>query len=204
MGPYYWLMERLLHVPPWVTQRIWLGSLLFGAGMGMRYLLRTLGVEGPGVPVAMLAYAFAPYALEYSPRLSVLLGPWAALPWFVAFAARAVRRPGWRYPALFALTLQLVGGVNASALIFALVGPALFVLYAVVVTRESDWRRLWAAVWRTGLLTLVTSLWWMSGLWVEGGYGLNVPSRSSGASATGCSTAAIPSASGTMRCSTTR
>ena len=56
----------------------------------MRYLLRTLDVDGPGVPVAMLAYAFTPYVLEYSARLSVLLGPWAALPWFVAFAvARA-------------------------------------------------------------------------------------------------------------------
>ncbi|MDQ1466485.1 MAG: arabinofuranan 3-O-arabinosyltransferase, partial [Actinomycetota bacterium] len=174
MGPYYWLMERMLHVPAWFAQRIWLGTLLFAAGMGMRYLLRTLGVDGPGVPVAMLAYAFTPYALEYSARLSVLLGPWAALPWLVAFAARALRERGWRYAALIALTVQLVGSVNATSLIYALVGPAFYALYAVLVTRECDWRRLGSAVWRTGLLTFVTSLWWLSGLWVESRYGLNV------------------------------
>jgi arabinofuranan 3-O-arabinosyltransferase len=174
MGPYYWLMENLLHVAPWIAQRLWLGTLLFAAGMGMRYLLATLGVDGPGVPVAMLAYTFTPYALEYSARLSVLLGPWAALPFFVAFTTRAVRTRGWRYPALFALTVQLIGGVNATSLVYALVGPALYALYAVVATHESDWRRLWSAAWRTGLLTLITSLWWLSGLWVEGRYGLNV------------------------------
>ena len=57
--------------------------------------------------------------IEYSTRLSVLLGPWAALPSFVAFAARALQTRGWRYPALFALTVQLVGGVYATALIDA-------------------------------------------------------------------------------------
>jgi arabinofuranan 3-O-arabinosyltransferase len=174
LGPYYWFTEQVLHLPPWFAQRLWLGTLLFAAGMGTRYLLRTLGVDGPGVPVAMLAYAFTPYVLEYSARLSVLLGPWAALPWFIAFTARALRTRGWRYPALFALTVQLVGSVNASSLAYALVGPAVFAVYAVLVTRESDWRRLGSAAWRTGVLTLVTSLWWLSGLLIESGYGLNV------------------------------
>ncbi len=174
IGPYYWLMEHLLHQQPWLAQRILLGTTVFAAGMGVRYLLRTLGVDGPGVPVAMLAYAFTPYVLEYSARLSVLLGPWAALPWFVAFAARALKKPGWRYPALIALTVQLVGSVNATSLGYALVGPALYALYAVLVTRESDWKRLRSAAWRTGILTLATSLWWLAGLLIESRYGLNV------------------------------
>ena len=42
MGPCYWLFERL-GVPDWVAQRLWLGSILFLAGLGVRYLLRTLG-----------------------------------------------------------------------------------------------------------------------------------------------------------------
>ena len=78
MGPFHWVLERVLHLPAWVTQRLWLGTLILLAGLGVRYLLRTLEVTGPGVPVAMLVYAFTPYVLEFSPRLSVILGPWAA------------------------------------------------------------------------------------------------------------------------------
>jgi arabinofuranan 3-O-arabinosyltransferase len=174
LGPYYWFMETVLHQPAWLAQRLWLGTLIFAAGMGMRYLLRTLGVAGPGVPVAMLAYAFTPYVLEYSARLSVLLGPWAALPWLVGFTARALRQRGWRYPALFALTVQLIGSVNATSLAYALVGTAIYAIYALFVTRETDWRRFLSAVWRTGVLTLATSLWWLSGLLIESRYGINV------------------------------
>ena len=47
MGPYYWVLDRL-GVPDWVAQRLWLGSLLFAAGAGVLYLLRTFGLRGPG------------------------------------------------------------------------------------------------------------------------------------------------------------
>ena len=65
----------------------------------MRYLLRALGVRGPGIAVGMLAYVFTPYVLQFSSRMSVLLGPWAALPWMaafviLAFAARRLEVPG--------------------------------------------------------------------------------------------------------------
>jgi Domain of unknown function (DUF3367). len=174
LGPFYWVTEQLLGVPAWVAQRIWLGTLLVGAGLGVRYLLRTLGVRGPGVPVAVLAFALSPYALEFSARLSVLLGPWAALPWLLAFMIRALRVGGWKYPALFALTVQLVGGVNATALLYALIGPAVWFPYAVWIRREATLREAWAVAWRTGLLTIVTSLWWASGLFIEGRYGLGI------------------------------
>ena len=174
MGPYYWLTHEALGIPAWLSQRIWLGTLLLAAGFGMRYLLRTLSITGPGLPVAMLAYAFSPYALEYSSRLSVLLGPWAALPWFMAIVIRGVRHGGWKYPAIFALVIQLVGSVNASSLIFALIGPALWFPYAVFVQREVRLRDGWTTAWRMAVLTVLTSLWWISGLWVEGKYGLNI------------------------------
>jgi hypothetical protein len=175
LGPFYWVTEVLLGLPAWVAQRLWLGSLLFAAGLGVRYLLRTLGVRGPGVPVAVLAFALSPYALEFSSRLSVLLGPWAALPWLLAFTILAVRAgPGWKYPALIALTIQLVGGVNATALLYALLGPAAWLAYVVVVRRDAPWRRVWAAVWRITVLATVTSLWWAVGLFVEGSFGMGI------------------------------
>ncbi len=39
MGPFYWVFETL-GSPDWFAQRIWLGSLLFAAAMGVRFLLR--------------------------------------------------------------------------------------------------------------------------------------------------------------------
>ena len=85
----------------------------------MLYLLRTFGLRGPGVVVAALAYMFTPYTLDYSARISVLLLPFAALPWLIGLTRKALRDGGWRYPAIFALVVQVIGGVNATALIFA-------------------------------------------------------------------------------------
>ena len=54
MGPFYWVFDRL-GVPDWVAQRLWLGSILFFAGLGMLYLFRTLGLRGSGAVVGALA-----------------------------------------------------------------------------------------------------------------------------------------------------
>ena len=175
LGPFYWLTHGVLGMPAWVAQRLWFATLLFAAGMGVRYLMRTLDVRGPGVPVAMLAYTLSPYATEFSARLSVLLGPWAALGFFLGFTIRALRDVrGWKYPALIALTVQIVGGVNATALLYALIAPTLWVPYAVWVRRELSWRDAWSAIWRTALLTGLTSLWWAVGLLIEGSYGMGI------------------------------
>jgi arabinofuranan 3-O-arabinosyltransferase len=173
MGPYYWVLERL-GSPAWISQRLWLGSLLFAAALGVLYLLRTFGLRGPGVVVAAFAYMCTPYVLDYSARISVLLMPWAALPWLIAVTRKALREKGWRYPAIFALIIQVVGGVNATALIYVGVGPVLWILYAWLAAREVDARRAIGVAVRTGALTLLTSLWWISGLRMQGAYGLDV------------------------------
>ncbi|MDQ1532516.1 MAG: arabinofuranan 3-O-arabinosyltransferase, partial [Actinomycetota bacterium] len=172
MGPYYWLLNTL-RVPDWIAQRLWLGTLVLFAGLGVLYLLRTLGVRGPGVAVAALAYMFSPYSLDYAARISVLLMPWAALGWMIALTIKALRDGKWRYPALFALVIQVVGGVNATALIFAGVGPVLWIVYACV-TRQVNLRRALSVTAKIGGLTLLTSLWWIAGLWAQGSYGLDV------------------------------
>jgi hypothetical protein len=173
MGPYYWLLDKI-GVPDWVAQRLWLGSILFLAAAGVLYLLRTFGIRGPGVVVAAVAYMFTPYTLDYSARISVLLLPFAALPWMIGLTRKALRDGGWRYPATFALVVQVIGGVNATALIFCGLGPVLWIAYAWLVDREVDWRRALGVTARIGLLTLVTSLWWISGLEMQGTYGLDI------------------------------
>ena len=120
MGPYYWLIDEL-GVPDWVAQRLWLGSLLFAAGRGRAVPAAHVRVRGPGVGRRRgRCYMLTPYTLDYAARISVLLLPWAGLPWMLALhhprVARARRRRAWKYPALFALVVQVVGGVNATAL----------------------------------------------------------------------------------------
>lgn len=173
MGPYYWFME-LLNVPDWIAQRIWLGSVMFLGGLGVRYFLRTLKWEGPGVTVACFAYALSPYLLHYFYKHSVILLPFTALPWLVAFTARSLRHPGWKYPAWFALVALASGGINATSLVLVMIGPILWVLHAVFVEREVTIRQAWGPIRRIAILGIATSVWWVMGLLVQGEFGIDV------------------------------
>ena len=105
----------VLGMPAWVAQRLWLGTLLFAAGMGMRYLLRTLGVRGPGVPVAMLAYLVAiqlvarRYVRWHFPALTLLRALLAATSGLLlAWAAESLSSSGPVQLALGAITGGIV------------------------------------------------------------------------------------------------
>ncbi|MGA2472189.1 MAG: alpha-(1-_3)-arabinofuranosyltransferase family protein, partial [Acidimicrobiales bacterium] len=173
MGPFF-AVFHLLGVPAWVAQRLWLGSILFAAGLGVLYLCRILGLRGPGPTAAALAYMLSPYFLQYAGRISVILLPWAGLPFMLGLTIVALRRGGWREPALFAVVVAVVSGINASSIIYVGLAPVLWLLYAVVVLRESTWRHALGTALRIGILTLGTCLWWMAGLEVEAAYGVNV------------------------------
>jgi arabinofuranan 3-O-arabinosyltransferase len=178
MGPFYWVAETV-GLPDWLAQRLWLGSILFLAALGVRFLLRTIAdvperFSHGAVLVAVLAYQLSPYVLDYSARISVILLPYVALPWLIALAQRSVRCGGWRAPACFALVALAAGGINATALVLMAVGPLLWFVYEWLVERVVPPREVLRAVWRCGLLTFATSLWWIAGLWAQGGYGLPV------------------------------
>jgi len=173
MGPFYWVLDKL-GSPVWISQRLWIGSLLLLAGLGFLYLARTLGQRGPGMAVGAVVYMLTPYTLQYSSKHTIIVLPWVALPWMIAVVARALRHGGWKYPAVFAIIVQLAGSVNATALVLAGIAPALWVPYAVFVSREVEWRRALATVGRIGLLTVLASLWWMAGLWAQGSFGLEI------------------------------
>ena len=72
------------------------------------------------------------------------------------------------------MVVALVSGINASSIIYVGVAPVLWLLYAVVVLRESTWRHALGTALRIALLTLGACLWWMAGLEVEAAYGVNV------------------------------
>ncbi len=172
-GPFYWLFAQV-DVPMWVAQRLWMGTVLFAAGAGVRYLVRALGVNGPGVIVAALAYELSPYFLQYIQQTSAILLPWAGLGWLVALAVLAVRRGGWRYPALFGLVVAFVGATNATSLIYAGIAPVAWLFYAVLVLRDAPARRAFGAAVKMGLFSLGVSLFWIAGLRIEGAYGINI------------------------------
>ncbi|MDA8076318.1 MAG: alpha-(1-_3)-arabinofuranosyltransferase family protein, partial [Actinomycetota bacterium] len=186
MGPYY-ALTAVAHVPTWIAQRVWLGALLFAAGAGVLALSRALRIRGPGRIVAALAFMWSPYVLQYSGRISVILMPWAALPWLVACTVLALRsqrrsaegtpdahRRSWRYPALFALVIALSSGINASSVLYIVIGPVLWLLWAVAVEKEATWRDAGVVLAQMGALSVLVSAWWIVGLVIEAGFGVDI------------------------------
>jgi len=88
---------------------------LFAAALGVRLLLRKLDIARSSMAfVGALLYMLSPYQLAYLGRTSVLLLPWAGLPWLIGLAVDAGRKATWRAPALFSLAIVTIGAVNAS------------------------------------------------------------------------------------------
>ncbi|HEX2578611.1 MAG TPA: alpha-(1-_3)-arabinofuranosyltransferase family protein, partial [Aquihabitans sp.] len=173
IGPYYWLADAI-GLPDWVAQRLWLGAIMVAAGIGVRFMLKAMGQVGPHVTAATFCYALTPYVLTLGSRLSVILLPYAGLPWLIGLTVLALRRRRWREPALFALVVATIGSVNATALILCGVGPLLWIAHEVWITRDVRFRDALATVGRIGVLTVGCSLWWLAGLWAQGGYGIEI------------------------------
>ena len=156
LGPWYWTMQHL-GVPDWVAQRLWIGTLVFAAATGVLALARLLGLTLTAATAAAVLYGLSPYLLDYVNRTSVLLAPWAALGWLMVCTVLAARRGGWRWPALFALVVATVGGINATALVLCGLAPVLWLAYAAWISREVPVRRVLATTAKIGGLTLAAS-----------------------------------------------
>jgi arabinofuranan 3-O-arabinosyltransferase len=172
MGPWFWVFEQL-GSPDWVAQRLWLTGIIAAAALGTAFLLRTLGWRGLPVVVASVAYGLSPYVVSIAARLSVILLPFAGLPWMIALIIRAARGGGWRHPALFALVVVSVGSVNATALVLVGVAPVLW-LFMAAVMREISVRRAVEVAAKCGVLILLSSAWWAAGLWVQATNGIDI------------------------------
>jgi arabinofuranan 3-O-arabinosyltransferase len=173
MGPYYWLCDAI-GMPMWIAERLWFGSLLFAAGLGTVWMLRRLGLRGAGPAVAGFTYMLSPYLLAYFGRTSVILLPWAALPWLIGLTALALRERTWRAPAIIGIVVTLMAGTNASSVVFVLLGPALLVPFMIWGTREVTAADAMKSIGRAAVTTAPAQLWWVAGLWVQGKYGLPI------------------------------
>jgi len=190
MGPWFWAFDAL-HVPDWIAQRLWFGSIVFAAGAGVLFLCRTISKRDVGAVAAALVYMLSPYVLAYTARQSVILLPWAGLPWLLALTERSLRRGGWRDPALFALVVFTIGGTNATSLIFVGIAPLLWIVFRVAIDRKVSWRDALGATVRIGVLVVATSTWWIAGLSIQKDFGIPVLNYTETVKAVAASSAAL-------------
>jgi arabinofuranan 3-O-arabinosyltransferase len=143
MGPFFEL-ARLLTIPGWVAQRLWLAALLLVAFTGVVRLAGRLAIGTPGTRLAAgLAYALSPVTLTVAGQTSgellpIALVPWIVVPltsmrpWLSAPRGTAARRGHTasraRAVARSAVAIALCSGLNAASAIAAVVPCAWYIL----------------------------------------------------------------------------
>jgi arabinofuranan 3-O-arabinosyltransferase len=169
MAPFY-AAAHLAHVPVWLTERLWL-SLIIAAGFaGLVKLAEALGIGSPTARfLAGLAFALWPtftivIGSTSASALPGMLAPWTVLPLVAAVRGRGgVVGPAARSGAV----VLLMGGVNATVTIDALVLPALFILTYARGRRLAALAACWC-----GAVVLATA-WWALPLLLQGKYAFN-------------------------------
>ena len=168
-GPWFVLFD-LLGVPDWVAHRLWIGTIMVAAGLGVRWCSRLLGLSAGAALTAAIVYQTSLYVLPYVSRTSVMLLPWAGLGWIVGFTIRATRRRTWGDPAAVALIVLTVGAVNATALALIVPAPVLWIIHSAW-QRTVTWRQSILVATRIGLLSTGVSLWWIAMLTIQARFG---------------------------------
>ena len=170
MAPWFALGDAI-DVPTWIVHRLWLGTLLALAAVGIVRLLDALATDRRGALhiAAGVLFIVNPYVTVYANRTSISLLSYAALPWLLLAVHRGLREPrGWRWPALFALVLASTGGgVNVAVTAWLLVGPALLVVYEVLWAGVA-WRAARGVVVRLIAINVVAQLWWIIPVLIQG------------------------------------
>ena len=186
MGPYF-LLGKLAGLPPWVIQRLWIGTVLIAAFLGTFWLARRLGIGTPWTRIlGGLCYAASPMALSLAGVESALFLPAALLPWVLlplagpAFRGRGeqVGVPGTgrrgstalarlRAVARSGLAVAACGGTNAAATLPILVVALLFILF-----RSGPAPRWRVLAWWLPAVALAT-VWWAVPLLLLGKYGVS-------------------------------
>ena len=159
------LIAHLLHVPVWITERLWMSLLITLGFLGLVRLAEALGI-GTRSTRLLAGAAFALW-----PTFTILIGsssggvlpgliaPWAVLPLIRPRSAlTAAARSG--------LVVACMGGINAVSTLAVLVLPGMYLL-----TRPG--RRRWPLIGWWVLAVLLATGWWAGPLLYQGRYGFN-------------------------------
>jgi arabinofuranan 3-O-arabinosyltransferase len=183
MGLYY-LVAHVLHIPVWVTERLWMSILIAVGFWGLVRLAEALGIGSrPTRLLAGAAFAVWPtYTILVGSTSAALLpgifATWATLPLVRYWAASSgtgpasPAGPGLRAPAAWSaaarsgLFVACMGGVNAASTLAALVLPGMYILTRPGVRR-------WALLGWEVLAVLLATAWWLVPLFYQGKYGFN-------------------------------
>ena len=165
MGPFFELL-KLLAIPGWVIQRLWLAGLLLAAFGGAAVLAQRMGIGTPRTRLAAgLAYALSPAALSMIGQTSGEFLPMAMLPWIIIpladmnpWVAGASGRPGAagrvRAVAASAVAVALCSGMNAASTIAVLLPAVIYIL-----TRPGARLKARMLGWWLPAVALVSSSW---------------------------------------------
>ncbi|WP_421958312.1 DUF3367 domain-containing protein [Prescottella subtropica] len=155
---------QLLHIPPWITQRLWWALLITAGFWGVVRVAEALGIGSRSSRiVAAVAFALSPRVLTTlgsisSESLPMMLAPWVLLP--VILATTPGRGPGTGrslrvLAAQSAVAVAFMGAVNAVATAAACLVAGLW-----WIVHRPD-RRWWVfTAWWIPCLLLAT-LWWI-------------------------------------------
>ncbi len=173
MGPWFAGFDAL-GIPLWIAERLWLGLVLWVAGYGVVRLLDALYDRRRSAVhlVGAVIYLANPYVVVQANRATASLLAYAALPWLLLAAHRGLRAPrAWLWPAVVALVIAASsGGTNAATVFWIALAPAALLLYEILVTGERLGDAL-SFAWRSALLAVLASLWWIVPAMVAGGQG---------------------------------
>ncbi|MGH3255969.1 MAG: alpha-(1-_3)-arabinofuranosyltransferase domain-containing protein [Streptosporangiaceae bacterium] len=169
MAPFY-AAGHLAHVPVWLTERLWLSLIIAVGFAGLVKLAEALGIGSPTSRfLAGLAFVLWPtftivIGSTSASALPGMLAPWTVLPLVGAVRGKGgVIGPAARSGAV----VLLMGGVNATVTIEALVLPALFILTYARGRRLASLAVCWC-----GAVVLATA-WWALPLLLQGKYAFN-------------------------------
>lgn len=167
MGAFF-ALGQALHLPVWVTERLWLALLLTVGFWGILRLAEALGIGTRLSRVlGAVAYSVAPivvvWAATSAALVSVVLVPWVVLPLVHGARGGSPRRAA----AASGVAVALMGGVNATVVIAALPLGAAWLL----TRRRGPRRRALIGWWVLALVLAV--FWWLGALVVQSRYGYN-------------------------------
>ncbi|RAY12199.1 DUF3367 domain-containing protein [Actinomadura craniellae] len=168
MGPFY-SAGNLLGLPEWITQRLWLSTLLCLAFLGTVRLAERLGIGGPATRLfGGMAYALGPHGLSALGQNSWEYLPLAMLPWIVLPLVTAAGGGGLiRAAARSGVAVALCGGINATATVAVLVVPFLY-----IVTRPRPLPRLRLLCYWSAAVGCAVA-WWLVPLLLTGRFGFS-------------------------------
>jgi arabinofuranan 3-O-arabinosyltransferase len=165
MGPFF-ALGHLVGLPAWVVQRLWWGTLLSVAFLGMVKLAERLKIGNSFARVlGGLAFALSPRVLSTLGPISVETLPYCLAPWVLVPLVTGSRTGSPRRAAARSgVAILLMGAVNAAAVLAALPPAALWLL-----TRSGGPRRRALQRWWVLSVVLATS-WWVVPLLLLGKY----------------------------------